>query len=82
MADCRVCSHCVVLLFPVDVQPAPGDLQAVSSEQGEGGDGTEEVVGDRKEGGAVGNLQSESRCDFVACHMTHHCCVLFGRSQL
>ena len=72
----------VVLLFPVDVQPSPGDLQAVSGEQGEDGEGKEGVVGDGKEGDAIGNLQSESRCDFVACHVMYHCCVLFGRSQL
>ena len=70
----------VVFLFPVDVQSSPGDPQAVSGEQREGGGEMEGVVGDRKEGG---NLQSESRCDIVACHMTHYCCVLFfGRSQL
>lgn len=48
----------VVLLFPVDVQSSPGDLQAVSGEQREGGGEMEGVVGDGKEGG---NLQSESR---------------------
>ena len=65
----------------MDVQPSSGELQAVSGEQGEGGGGTEEVVGDGK-GGTAGE-QSESRRDFVACHVTQYCCVLFfGSSQL